>query len=156
LRNWGLIRGVCHSMYLIVDANILLGAVLGQSLPLLAEIAARDSVLLVPARMIAEARGVVADTARIPAPGAFERLLLAESLVTALEPLHYEHLEAQARARLIGQGEKDWPLIASALALDAPVWSNDKHLWGTGVAVWVTRNIRFWNDADLPMAESNG
>jgi predicted nucleic acid-binding protein len=132
-------------MYLIVDANILLGAILGQSLPLLADIAARDAALLVPARMMLETRTVVADTKRTPAPGTFDRLLQAESMVTVLTPNHYEHMEARARARLTGKGVKDWPLVAAALALDAPVWSNDKHLWGTGVAVWVTRNIRYWN-----------
>lgn len=135
-------------MYLIVDTNILLGAVLGKSLPLLADIAARDAVLLVPARMMMEARSIVADKERVPAVGAFERLLQAESMVTVLEAMHYEHQEMAARARLTSAGQKDWPLLAAALALDAPVWSNDKHLWGTGVAVWVTRNIGFWNEVD--------
>jgi predicted nucleic acid-binding protein len=135
-------------MYLIVDANILLGAVLGKSLPLLADIASRDSVLLVPARMIVEARSVVADKARTPLPGAFERLLAAETLITILDANHYEHEESNARDRLTGDGQKDWPLLAAALALDAPIWSNDKHLWGTGVAVWLTRNIRFWNEGE--------
>jgi predicted nucleic acid-binding protein len=132
-------------VYLIVDANILLGAVLGKSLPLLAEIASRDSALLVPARMMVEARTVVADRQRTKAAGAFDRLLRAEAMVTILEPAHYEQHEARARERLYGEGRKDWPLLAAALALDAPIWSNDKHLWGTGVAVWLTRNIRFWN-----------
>jgi predicted nucleic acid-binding protein len=135
-------------MYLIVDANILLGAVLGKSLPLLADIASRNSVLLVPARMIVEARSVVADKVRTPLPGAFERLLAAETLVTILDANHYEHKECNARDRLTSDGQKDWPLLAAALALDAPIWSNDKHLWGTGVAIWLTRNIRFWNEEE--------
>jgi predicted nucleic acid-binding protein len=135
-------------VYLIVDANILLGAVLGKSLPLLAEIATRDSALLVPARMMVEARTVVADQERTKIPGAFDRLLRAEAMVTILEPAHYEHHEGRARDRLYGEGQKDWPLLAAALALDAPIWSNDKHLWGTGVAVWLTRNIRHWNEEE--------
>ena len=135
-------------MYLIVDTNILLGAVLGKSLSLLADIAAQDAVLLVPARMMMEARSIVADKQRVPAAGAVKRLLQAESMITVLEALHYEHQEMPARSRLTSGGQKDWPLLAAALALDAPVWSNDKHLWGTGVAVWVTRNIGFWNEVD--------
>lgn len=132
-------------MYLIVDANVLLGAVIGKSLPLLAEIASRDGVLLVPSRMMIGARSVVADFGRVPLPGALERLNLVETMVTLLDPIHYEHEEGRARDRLTDQGQNDWPMLASALALDAPVWSNDKHMWGTGVAVWLTRNIRFWN-----------
>jgi predicted nucleic acid-binding protein len=133
-------------MYLIVDANVLLSAALGRSIDFLAEIASRNSVLLVPARMIAEARAVIGDTVRTPIKGAFERYLHVESMVTMLEPAHYEHREAHARERLSTLGQKDWPVLAAALALDAPVWSNDKHLWGTGIAVWKTRNIRFWNN----------
>lgn len=132
-------------MHLIVDANILIGAILGKSLPLIAEIASRDTVLLVPLRMMIEARSIVADPARVPVEGAMDRLILIESTVTLLDPNHYEHEEDRARERLTEAGQNDWPILAAALALEAPVWSNDKHLWGTGIAVWLTRNIRFWN-----------
>jgi predicted nucleic acid-binding protein len=132
-------------MYLIVDANVLLGAVIGKSLPLLAEIASRDGVLLVPSRMMIETRSVAADVNRVPLPGALERLTLIETMVTLLDPIHYEHEEGHARDRLTSHGQNDWPVLAAAIALDAPVWSNDKHLWGVGVAVWLTRNIRFWD-----------
>ena len=132
-------------MYLIVDANVLLGAIIGKSLPLLEDIASRDGVLLVPSRMLIEARSVAADAGRVPLPGALKRFSLIETMVTLLDPIHYEHEEGRARERLTTQGQSDWPILAAALALDAPVWSNDKHIWGTGVAVWLTRNIRFWN-----------
>jgi predicted nucleic acid-binding protein len=131
-------------MYLIVDANVLLGAALGRSLALLSDIAAAGSVLLVPQPMMRETQIIAADKRRVPAADAYARLQLIETMVTALEPGHYEHGEARARERLTTEGQKDWPLLAASLALEAPIWSNDKHLWGTGVAVWRTQNIRYW------------
>jgi predicted nucleic acid-binding protein len=131
-------------MYLIVDANVLLSAVLGESLALLSDIAAAGSVLLVPQPMMRETQVIAADKRRVPASDAYARLQVIETMVTALEPMHYEHYEVSARQRLSVRGQKDWPLLAASLALEAPIWSNDKHLWGTGVAVWRTRNIRYW------------
>ena len=131
-------------MYLIVDANVLLGAVLGESLTLLSDIAAEGSVLLVPLPTMRETQLIAADKKRVPASDAYARLKRIETMVTALEPQHYENREVQARERLSENGQKDWPLLAASLALEAPIWSNDKHLWGTGVAVWRTRNIRYW------------
>ena len=135
-------------MNLIVDANVLLGAVLGRSLPFLAEIASRNAVLLVPARMMLEARGVAADKARVPLADALERLAVAEAMITVLDEAHYAHLEERARGRLEGAGLKDWPLLAAAMALEAPIWTNDRDLFGTGVAVWHTRNIALWNPVE--------
>lgn len=131
-------------MYLIVDANVLLGAVLGKSLVLLSGIAAAGSVLLVPQPMMRETQLIVADEARVPALDAYARLQRIETMVTVLESMHYEHQEARARERLTHEGQNDWPLLAASLALEAPIWSNDKDLWGTGVAVWGTPNIRYW------------
>jgi predicted nucleic acid-binding protein len=136
-------------LYLIVDANILLGAVLGQSLPFLAEIASRDAVLLVPARMMLEARSVAADKRRVPLADALDRLAAAEAMVTVLDEAHYAYLEEMARERLEGSGLKDWPLLAASMALEAPIWTNDRDLFGTGVAVWHTRNIALWNPAEI-------
>lgn len=130
-------------MLLIVDANVLLAAVLGQSLGLLEDIASRNVVLLVPLRMMVETQKIIGDKRRIPRLDASARLTLLAKLVTILEPDDYEHKESRARERLSDAGQKDWPVLAAALAIDAPIWSNDKHLWGTGVAVWLTRNIKF-------------
>ena len=71
--------------------------------------------------------------------------------VTILDPSHYEEREARARERLTEAGQTDWPLLAASLALDAPIWSNDKHLWGTGVAVWRTRTMRYWGEGSVQM-----
>jgi predicted nucleic acid-binding protein len=51
--------------------------------------------------------------------------------------------EEAARDRLELHSQSDWPLLAAALSLDADIWTRDRDLFGTGVALWATRNIRF-------------
>jgi predicted nucleic acid-binding protein len=34
--------------------------------------------------------------------------------------------------------EDDWPVLATALALDCAIWTEDADFFGTGVATWTT------------------
>lgn len=38
----------------------------------------------------------------------------------------------------------DWPVVAAALALDCPIWTEDKDFFGTGVATWTTDCIEIY------------
>lgn len=40
--------------------------------------------------------------------------------------------------------EQDWPLLALALTLDCPVWTEDKDFFGTGVATWHTQTVEIY------------
>lgn len=132
-------------MKLVVDANVLVAASLGQSIELLLDFAASATELVVPLRMMVEAQQIVNRREEFHVTRAPARMEWMARLVTVLDPRFYEHREAHARERLLPEGQKDWPALAAALALDAPIWSNDKHFKGVGVAVWATRNIRFFD-----------
>jgi len=67
-------------------------------------------------------------------------------LVAIIEPVTIERFvgtERAAKARLQEHCQKDWPVLAAALSLDADIWSNDRDFFGVGVPVWSTRNIDF-------------
>lgn len=53
----------------------------------------------------------------------------------------YGEFEREARERLRGRDETDWPVFAIALGFDCDVWSEDQDFFGTGVAVWTTNRI---------------
>ena len=62
----------------------------------------------------------------------------------------YSALEDEARARS-RRDPADWPVVASALALSAAVWTNDNDFLGTGVATWTTETLQLWLDrTDTP------
>ena len=56
----------------------------------------------------------------------------------------YGAFEEQARMRLQGRDEEDWPVLAIALALDCAVWTEDMDFFGTGVAVWNTSKVEIF------------
>lgn len=57
----------------------------------------------------------------------------------------YAAFEDEARARSLRDPD-DWPVVASALALSAAVWTNDNDFLGTGVATWTTSTLQGWLD----------
>lgn len=73
-----------------------------------------------------------------------ERVSAALGPFTLLEPDEYQHLAQAADARLQKGGKSDWPLLAAALATRASIWSEDRDFFGTGVPVWTTANLRFY------------
>lgn len=124
---------------LVVDANIMASALMGRTLPLLADQAARGIVLAVPQPQLEETRGVL-HRRGTPDPEARMDALLA--IVEPLDPIAFEAFEAKARERLQAHGQRDWPVLAAAMALGGAIWSHDKDFLGVGVPVWSNRNVR--------------
>ncbi len=50
----------------------------------------------------------------------------------------YGEFEAVARARLGQRDPEDWPILAAALALGCPIWTEDTDFFGCGVATWTS------------------
>lgn len=57
----------------------------------------------------------------------------------------YAALEDEARARCV-RDQADWPVVATALAIGAGVWTQDNDLLGTGVPTWITESLQNWID----------
>ena len=53
----------------------------------------------------------------------------------------YGGLEAEARERLAARDTDDWPILASALALACPIWTEDTDFFGCGVATWTSDRV---------------
>jgi len=66
-----------------------------------------------------------------------------ETNAVILDEAVYSALEDEARARSL-RDPTDWPVVASALALSADIWTNDNDFRGTGVATWTTDTLRGW------------
>jgi predicted nucleic acid-binding protein len=56
----------------------------------------------------------------------------------------YEPFEEQARQRIARRDPEDWPVVATALLLDAPIWTEDQDFFGTGIATWTTDRIELY------------
>ena len=55
-------------------------------------------------------------------------------LVRTVECETYAPMEELARERLARRDEDDWPILAAALTLRWPIWTEDTDFFGCGVA----------------------
>jgi predicted nucleic acid-binding protein len=56
-------------------------------------------------------------------------------------------MESAARRRIAARDPGDWPLLALAMAINAPVWTEDPDFFGAGVATWTTPNVEIYLSA---------
>lgn len=63
----------------------------------------------------------------------------------------YGDFEAEARKRLGARDPEDWPILAAALALGCPIWTEDTGFFGCGVATWTSVNVRSFVVHWLPL-----
>jgi len=131
---------------LVLDANILIRAVLGIRVRRILE--NYDSVsFFVPELALSEAREHLATlvTRRGGDPSKAFRLLEAMlGLVDLVGPDVYGEHETEARKRLGSRDPDDWPILASALALGCPIWTEDTDFFGCGVATWTSNNVEIF------------
>jgi predicted nucleic acid-binding protein len=72
-----------------------------------------------------------------------------EANIVVLDEAVYAAFEDEARARSL-RDPNDWPVVATALALSASIWTNDNDFLGTGVATWTTTTLQAWLDRQAP------
>jgi predicted nucleic acid-binding protein len=131
----------------VLDANILVRAVLGtRVLGLLRKYAGRGE-FMAPEVAFEEAREHLPRILKargIPAATAMETLDLLAQLVQLVERDSYASFEADARERMDKRDADDWPVLATALSLGCPIWTEDADFFGCGVATWTTDRVELY------------
>ena len=56
----------------------------------------------------------------------------------------YEGHEKLARERIERRDARDWPVVAVALLLGIPVWTEDQDFFGSGVSTWTTDRVEVY------------
>jgi predicted nucleic acid-binding protein len=134
---------------LVIDANILIRAVLGSRVrTLFAKYAATG--FYAPDTAWAEAREHLPGILRkrgVPVDAALSLLNSLEGIIQLVEFETYGPFEEVARTRLAKRDLDDWPVLATALALGTPIWTEDNDFFGTGVATWTTDRVELFLDA---------
>jgi predicted nucleic acid-binding protein len=115
---------------LVLDANILIRAVLGRRVRAILEAHADRISFFVPETAYAEAEGHLAALIlkRGGNPAKAQAVLKATAALTMLV------------SDDLGDPD-DWPILAAALALSSPIWTEDTDFFGCGVATWTSSSI---------------
>jgi predicted nucleic acid-binding protein len=133
---------------IVLDANILIRAVLGKRVRQLLEtyttfrfrfyapeVAYADAAKYLPSLLIKRGKS----GADVPAALAY-----LQTLVEPISQESYGMFEDEARQRLRGRDEDDWPVLAAALSLSCAIWTEDTDFFGTGVAVWTSDRVEIY------------
>jgi predicted nucleic acid-binding protein len=132
---------------LVLDANILIRAVFGQRVRQILEAYENVASFCSP--------DVCFQDARIYIPNLSERrgfdpsagLSVLEEIGRMVEPVDrslYEDFENLALERVLTRDPDDWPIVAVALLLDFPIWTEDQDFFGSGVAAWTTDRVELY------------
>lgn len=133
---------------IVLDANILIRAVLGRRVRQLLDTYASQGIrFFVPEVAFDDAEKylpLLLKKRGKPSADLSASFQYLRNLIEPITPELYGIFESDARQRLHGRDENDWPVLATALALACPVWTEDADFFGTGVAVWTTNRIEIF------------
>ena len=83
-----------------------------------------------------------------------DKLQALQTAVQVVGQAEYETMKPAALARIGPRDPDDWQVLACALLLNCPVWTEDKDFFGTGVATWTTALVElYFTEPDPGAAE---
>ena len=133
---------------IVLDANILIRAVLGRRVwQLIDTYAAQGVRFFAPDVVFEDAEKylpLLLKKRDKPVAHLSASLQYLRNIIEPVAPELYAVFESDARQRLRGRDENDWPVLATALALACPIWTEDEDFFGTGVAAWTTNRIEIF------------
>ena len=132
---------------IVLDANILIRAVLGKRVRELLVDNADRVQFFSPDVAYADARKYLPELLEkrgVNSESAMAVLDALESLVWPLELDVYEGFKTQALQRIAMRDADDWPVLACAMTIGCPVWTEDADFFGTGVATWTSDRVELY------------
>lgn len=137
---------------LILDANILIRAVLGSRVSSLLAEMSPEVRFFTPAQCVKDAYHYL--------PPIFQQKGIDDALaiasldillrnISVMEWEVYKRYETMAKMRMRMRDVDDWHIVACALLLDCPVWTEDADFFGAGIAVWTTDRVNLYPNADI-------
>jgi predicted nucleic acid-binding protein len=129
---------------IVLDANILIRAVLGKRVRELIVDNTERVQFFSPDVAYADARKylpALLEKRSVNSASAVTVLDALESIVLPLELGVYVGFKTQALQRIALRDADDWPVLACAMAIGCPVWTEDADFFGAGVATWTSDRV---------------
>ena len=132
---------------LVVDANILVRAVFGIRVFHLLEAYEETVSFYSPDICFDEVRRHIPGLAQRRHFDAALAVAVLEHVSRIVQPVDrslYDVHQAAAPERISSRDLNDWPLVATSMLLDCPIWTEDQDFFGSGVATWTTATIEVY------------
>lgn len=137
---------------IVLDANILVRAILGKRARALILGNVGTVRFFAPAVAYEDARRhlpSLLEKRGIDSVAALKVLEALEAFVIPIAPEYYADFRAEATKRIAVRDADDWPVLACALSLGCPVWTEDADFFGSGVATWTTDRVQLYFSAEI-------
>ena len=132
---------------IVLDANILIRAVLGKRVRELILGYSQAVKFFAPDIAYADARKYLPALLKKRGVDANAAMLVLDHLEGIVQPIDaelYEGMQQQALQRIAARDADDWPVLACAMTLGCPVWTEDADFFGTGVATWTSDRVELY------------
>jgi predicted nucleic acid-binding protein len=127
---------------LVLDANILIRAVLGRRVRSLLETYEESMAFYTPDICFRDAREYIPDILASRGADPQAGLILLQQIGLLVQPVdHALYLDFE---QLAARDIDDWPIVATALMLQTPVWTEDQDFFGSGLATWTTDRVELY------------
>lgn len=134
---------------LVLDANILVRAVLGRRIKQVIHDHAHRAEFFAPELAYAEAEEhlpqILAKHDRVDdTDEALAYLRHLRAIVLPVPEEVYEARRDEALSRIESRDPDDWPVLAAALVIECPIWTEDWDFFGAGVPTWTTDRVEIY------------
>ena len=132
---------------IVLDANILIRAVLGKQVRELIFGNVETVKFFAPDVAYADARKYLPALLKKRGVEPSAAMLVLDRLECIVQPIDFElytGMQQQALQRIAVRDADDWPVLACAMTLGCPVWTEDADFFGTGVATWTSDRIALY------------
>jgi len=132
---------------LVLDANILLRAVFGSRVRQLLETYEDVVAFYAPDVCIQDTRDYIPELCKRRGLDSSLGMWVLEGVLRIAVQVDrnlYESFEKSARDRIGRRDPDDWPVVAVALMLDVPIWTEDRDFFGSGVATWTSDRVELY------------
>lgn len=132
---------------IVLDANILIRAVLGRRVRELILEHSESVKFFAPDVAYADARKYLPELLTKRGVDAVPAMAVLDALESIVQPLEFElyaGFQQQALQRIAIRDADDWPVLACAMTIGCPVWTEDADFFGTGVATWTTDRVELY------------
>jgi predicted nucleic acid-binding protein len=130
-----------------LDANILLRAVLGVRVRTILETFEDSANFYAPDICFGDARkyfDVISVARKLDPSNGLVVLSQIARLVESVDQSVYEEFKTTVQERMRHRDMADWPIAATSLLLDCPIWTEDPDFFGSGIATWVTGSFELY------------
>lgn len=135
------------SRVIVLDANILIRAVLGNKVRALITGNIERVDFFTPDVCVADAQKylpLLFEKRAMPTEPALILLNNLTPLLHIVDNLIYERVAEEAQLRIKRRDIQGWPVVATALTLNCPIWTEDQDFFGTGISTWTTDRVHLF------------